>query len=38
VMGPGGYRGRDYLRAGLPFALISWVVTIVAVPWFYPLT
>jgi di/tricarboxylate transporter len=38
VMGPGGYRGRDYLRVGLPFALITWAVTVVVLPWFYPLT
>jgi di/tricarboxylate transporter len=38
VMGPGGYRGRDYLRFGLPFALITWAVTVAVLPWFYPLT
>jgi len=38
VMGPGGYRGRDYLRSGLPLALIVWAVTVVSLPWFYPLT
>lgn len=37
VMGPGGYQGRDYLRWGTPFVLITWIVTSVTVPWFYPL-
>ena len=37
VMGPGGHRGRDYLRFGLPFALITWIVTVLVLPRFYPL-
>lgn len=37
VMGPGGYRFRDYLRLGLPFAVLTWLVTVVVVPWLYPL-
>ncbi len=31
VMGPGGYRNRDYLRAGLPLALLVAVITTVLV-------
>jgi di/tricarboxylate transporter len=37
VMGPGRYRFADYLRLGTPFALLTWLVTTVAVPWFHPL-
>lgn len=37
VMGPGRYRFRDYLRLGTPFALISWLLTTLAVPLFYSL-
>ena len=36
VMGPGGYRLRDFLKLGLPAAAICWGVTVVAVPWIYP--
>ncbi|HBE72304.1 MAG TPA: SLC13 family permease [Planctomycetaceae bacterium] len=31
VMGPGGYRPRDYLRAGLPMSLVVGLVAIVAI-------
>jgi di/tricarboxylate transporter len=37
VMGPGRYRFRDYLLMGTPFALITWLVTCLTVPLFYPL-
>ena len=37
VMGPGRYSFRDYLRLGLPFALLTWIVTLFAVPWLWPL-
>lgn len=33
VYGPGGYRPTDYLRAGLPITLITWVAVSVGVPW-----
>lgn len=39
VMGPGGYRPRDYLRAGLPLSILVAVVALVLIPriWsFYP--
>ena len=36
VMGPGGYRFRDFLAIGAPLALLTWIVTILAVPWFFP--
>ncbi|MCA8948854.1 MAG: SLC13 family permease [Planctomycetes bacterium] len=38
VMGPGRYRFRDYVVLGFPFAVLTWIVTAIAVPWFYPLT
>jgi di/tricarboxylate transporter len=37
VMGPGGYTFRDYLRAGLPLALMAFLVVLVALPIFWPL-
>jgi len=38
VMGPGRYRFRDYVVIGAPFAIITWLVTTLAVPWLWPLT
>ncbi len=37
VMGPGRYRFRDYVVLGGPFALLTWLVTTITVPWFLPL-
>jgi di/tricarboxylate transporter len=37
VMGPGGYRFTDYIKAGLPLTLLLLLVTVVAVPYFWPL-
>lgn len=37
VMGPGGYRFRDYFRVGLPLTLILFVVIIFLFPIFWPL-
>lgn len=37
VMGPGGYRFSDYLRLGLPVALITLVVGTAAILWWWPL-
>ena len=36
VMGPGGYRYRDFLRAGAPLALISMAVAAILIPIFWP--
>ncbi len=36
VMGPGGYRPRDYLRVGWPMALIVAVVALVLIPVAWP--
>jgi di/tricarboxylate transporter len=38
VMGEGGYRFRDYLRVGLPLTGLLFVVVLVVLPWFWPLT
>lgn len=37
VMGPGGYRFRDYLKVGLPLNLILWITASLLIPWFWPL-
>jgi di/tricarboxylate transporter len=37
VMGPGRYRFRDYLVLGAPFAVLTWLVTVIVLPWFWPL-
>jgi di/tricarboxylate transporter len=36
-MGPGGYRPRDYIRLGLPLAILVFALTLWIVPLFYPL-
>lgn len=37
VMGPGGYRFRDYIIVGLPLALVVFVIILVMVPLLWPL-
>ncbi|PLX78194.1 MAG: SLC13 family permease, partial [Desulfuromonas sp.] len=37
VMGPGGYRFRDYLRVGFPLTVVVFIIIMVAVPLFWPL-
>jgi len=37
VMGPGGYRFRDYLRVGLPLVVALVAGIVVLVPRFFPL-
>ncbi len=37
VMGPGGYRFRDYIVVGLPLTLVVFVIIMVMVPLFWPL-
>jgi di/tricarboxylate transporter len=37
VMGPGGYRFSDYVRIGLPLTLVTLLVTLLALPLFWPL-
>ena len=38
VMGPGGYRFRDYLRSGLPLTLLLLIVVLLLVPVLWPLS
>ena len=37
VMGPGGYQPRDYLRCGLPLAVVVGLTAMLLVPWCWPL-
>ncbi|MCB0037157.1 MAG: anion permease, partial [Anaerolineales bacterium] len=37
VMGAGNYRFGDYLKVGVPLMLFMMVVTVVVLPWFFPL-
>ena len=37
VMGPGGYRYTDYLKAGLPLTLVVLIATLLLLPVFWPL-
>jgi len=37
IYGVGGYRAIDYVRFGLPLSLIVFVVTMMMVPWYWPL-
>lgn len=37
VLGPGGYRLRDYLKVGIPLTLVVMVVTLLVLPMFWPL-
>ncbi|MGH2400032.1 MAG: SLC13 family permease, partial [bacterium] len=32
IMGPGGYRMKDYVRIGLPLALLLWLVGLIVIP------
>jgi len=37
VMGPGGYRFKDYLRVGLPLTVLLTVVIVAFLPVVWPL-
>lgn len=37
VMGPGGYKFTDYLKVGIPLVVIVMLVTLMALPFFWPL-
>lgn len=37
VFGPGGYRFLDYARVGAPLTLILLAVSMIAIPWLWPL-
>ena len=36
VVGPGGYRFMDFVRVGVPLALMTLLVTLILVPWLLP--
>lgn len=36
VMGPGGYRPRDYLRAGLPLTVLVMITALTLIPMIWP--
>ncbi len=36
VWGPGGYRGRDLVRAGLPLLVWVMIASVVLLPWLFP--
>ena len=36
VYGPGGYRSSDYLRLGVPLSILVGIVTVLLVPWVWP--
>jgi len=38
VMGPGGYRFRDYVKIGVPLTLLVLIVTMLVLPLVWPLT
>ncbi len=38
VMGPGGYRFSDYIKIGVPLTLVIFVVVMLLLPIFWPLT
>jgi di/tricarboxylate transporter len=35
VYGPGGYNFRDYMKIGWPLAVMYWIVSVVALSWWY---
>lgn len=37
VMGPGGYRFKDYLRLGIPLAIVVFITVFLILPFFWPL-
>jgi len=37
VMGPGGYRFRDFVKVGVPLAILVMLVTLLLLPWVWPL-
>jgi len=38
MMGPGGYRFRDFFKVGLPLTALLFIVVLVTLPIFWPLT
>jgi di/tricarboxylate transporter len=38
VMGPGGYRFIDYIKAGVPLTLVVFATVLLVMPYFWPFT
>lgn len=38
MMGPGGYRFRDFFKVGLPLTVLLFIVVLITLPIFWPLT
>jgi di/tricarboxylate transporter len=36
VYGPGGYKFTDYVKVGLPLAIILWIIATICIPMFWP--
>ncbi|MGE6184996.1 SLC13 family permease [Aeromonas media] len=36
VLGPGHYKFMDFIRVGVPFTVLVMVVSVIAIPWFFP--
>ena len=36
VLGPGNYKFMDFVHIGVPFTLLVMVVSVIAIPWFFP--
>ncbi|MBP5199736.1 MAG: anion permease, partial [Schwartzia sp.] len=36
VLGPGGYKFFDYVKAGVPLVLVSFVVSLIVIPIVWP--
>ncbi|MFM4859680.1 SLC13 family permease [Aeromonas media] len=36
VLGPGNYKFMDFVRVGVPFTVLVMVVSVIAIPWFFP--
>jgi di/tricarboxylate transporter len=37
IMGPGGYRFAGYLKVGIPFTIVTLLITLAVLPFFWPL-
>ena len=37
VLGPGGYKLSDYLKVGIPLTVVVMIITLLALPFFWPL-
>ena len=36
VLGPGNYKFMGFIRVGVPFTVLVMVVSVIAIPWFFP--